>query len=417
MERQAFAEIVTPDEAGRLAAIHRYDILDTPPDGAFDRIAALAARILGTPIATITIVDHDRIWFKAKHGLDAEQVDRAPGLCASAILQDEAYVVTDALLDPRTFENPLVAGAMGVRFYAGAPLITADGYRLGTVNVIDSRPRSITGEQIQTLQDLAAVVVDELELRLAARRVMEARAEVERLGEALQRSSRPPTFPDIPGLEIAAYYRPSNAGLGICGDFYDVFETRPGTWAVAIGDVCGKGVDAAVMMSSVRHRVQALASAGLRPSDLLGRLNSSLLREATDLTFCTICYIEVRPTDPRAHLRISCGGHPLPLLRRADGSVCAAGKPGTLIGAIADASQTDTFEELDAGDMLLLFTDGVIERRTISSHEAEDLLRGALANCPSDGSAEEVLQIISERLPEPLEGLLDDAAMLLLKKS
>jgi signal transduction histidine kinase len=158
-----------PNEAERLAAIRRYDILDTPPDRAFDRVTRLAARLLGVPISTISIVDHDRIWFKSRHGLDTEQIDHAPGLCASAILQEGPWVVADAEVDPRTLDNPLVRGELGLRFYAGVPLRTSDGYNLGTLNVIDTKPREVTEDELATLGDLAAIVVHELDLRLAAR--------------------------------------------------------------------------------------------------------------------------------------------------------------------------------------------------------------------------------------------------------
>ncbi|HXL41553.1 MAG TPA: GAF domain-containing protein, partial [Actinomycetota bacterium] len=160
-------ELIPPDEEQRLEAVRRYAVLDAPPDGALDRIATLAARILHTPIASVTIVDEDRIWFRARHGLDATETERVPGLCASAILKDTPTIVTDAAVDPSTLSNPLVAGGLGLRFYAAAPLITSDGYRLGTLNVIDHEPRDISDDEVATLQDLAAVVVDELELRLA----------------------------------------------------------------------------------------------------------------------------------------------------------------------------------------------------------------------------------------------------------
>jgi GAF domain-containing protein len=153
-----------------MAAVERYAILDTPRDGAFDRITRLASVMLGMPIAIVTIVDHDRIWFKSAEGLSGvEEIDRVPGLCASAILGHEAWVVEDAGIDPRTLANPLVAGEFGLRFYAGSPLETHDGYNLGTLCVIDREPRQLSPEQIEVLDDLAALVVDALELRLAAR--------------------------------------------------------------------------------------------------------------------------------------------------------------------------------------------------------------------------------------------------------
>jgi len=160
-------------ERQRLEAVARYDILDTPPDGAFDRITALAARRFKVPIAIISVVDHDRIWFKSHYGLDIQQIGRDPGLCASAILSNDAYVLVDASLDPRSLANPLVAGEFGLRFYAAAPLVTSDGFGLGTLCIIDKAPRSVTDDDIADLEDLASVVIDQLELRLAAKRAVD----------------------------------------------------------------------------------------------------------------------------------------------------------------------------------------------------------------------------------------------------
>jgi len=163
---------LSQDEGARLAAVRRYDILDTPPDGAFDRVTALAAKIFDVPISIVSIVDEDRIWFKSHHGVDAPQINREVGLCASAILQDDVWVIKDATVDPRTLTNSLVAGELGLRFYAGVPLVTHDGYKLGTFNIIDVAPRELSDDELQMLKDLADIVLDELELRLASRRLM-----------------------------------------------------------------------------------------------------------------------------------------------------------------------------------------------------------------------------------------------------
>lgn len=168
----ADASIIPADEPLRLAAIRRYDILDTPPDGAFDRITALAARRFGVPISIISIVDHDRIWFKSHHGVPVEQIGRDAGLCASAILSNDPHVLTDASIDPRSLANPLVAGDFGLRFYAGVPLTTDDGHNLGTLCIIDKEPRPIDQSQIEDLKDLAAIVMDQIEMQLAARRAV-----------------------------------------------------------------------------------------------------------------------------------------------------------------------------------------------------------------------------------------------------
>jgi two-component sensor histidine kinase len=160
-------------EVQRLAAVRRYDILDTPPDWALDRITAIAARLLNVPIVIVSIVDHDRIWFKSRHGVDVLQVDRAPGLCASCVLQDDPWIVSDAKTDVRALANPLVVGAAGIQFYLGIPLKTHDGFNLGTLCVLDTTPRTPSETDVAQLGDLAAMVMDELELRLAARKAID----------------------------------------------------------------------------------------------------------------------------------------------------------------------------------------------------------------------------------------------------
>ena len=169
--------LLPDNETQRMAAVRRYDILDTPTDGSFDRVTAMAARRFGVPISIVSIVDHDRIWFKSHHGLPVSQIGREPGLCASAILSPDPYLVSDAKADPRTLANPLVAGEFGLRFYAAVPLRTDDGHNLGTLCVIDREPRPIDQGQIEDLKDLASIVMDQLELRISARRAV-SRAEM-----------------------------------------------------------------------------------------------------------------------------------------------------------------------------------------------------------------------------------------------
>lgn len=176
-------------EAERLAAVRRYDILDTPPDGTFDRITAIAADLFSAPISIISLVDHDRIWFKSHRGLDVRQIGRDPGLCASAIQQTDPWILTDARNDPRSLANPLVAGDFGLQFYVGVPLRTHDGFNLGTLCVIDCEIRSVSERQIEQLKHLASVVIDQMELRLAARRAIgDLSLEIERKEAALRRA-------------------------------------------------------------------------------------------------------------------------------------------------------------------------------------------------------------------------------------
>ena len=173
----------TSDEDARLAAVRRYGLLDTAPDAAFDRITALAARVLRAPVSIISIVDHDRIWFKSHQGLELSEITRDPGLCASAILQDEPWVIEDARGDERAADNPLVAGDLGVQFYAGVPLRTFDGHGIGTLCVLDFEPRTLSDDDLATLRDLADLVTRELELRWEAGAVAAARAELVTTGD------------------------------------------------------------------------------------------------------------------------------------------------------------------------------------------------------------------------------------------
>lgn len=159
-------------EIERIKALHKYELLDTPPDGSFNKMAALAAKIFNVPIAIISLVDIDRIWFKSHYGLEINEIGRDPGLCSSAILSDDVYLIEDAKNDPRCLTNPLVVGEFGLQFYAAAPLKTKDGHNLGTFCIIDKRQRYINSDQQEMLKQLASIVVDEIELRLQSRNLI-----------------------------------------------------------------------------------------------------------------------------------------------------------------------------------------------------------------------------------------------------
>lgn len=162
-----YLDDVAPEERARLAAVRRYRLVDQPVEEAYDRIAFVAGALFDTPIATVSLVEQDRVWLAACQGLTGvREVGKEPGLCASVIAQDDVYVVANAAVDPRTLAHPLVRGDLGLRFYAAAPIRTRDGHRLGTVNVIDNRPREATPRQLTALRHLAQMVSDELELRL-----------------------------------------------------------------------------------------------------------------------------------------------------------------------------------------------------------------------------------------------------------
>lgn len=168
------------DEAARLKALRSLDLLDTPPEQDFDDFTLLAAFICGVPISLVSLIDEDRQWFKSKTGLDMDETPRDDAFCAHAIQQEGLFVVPDAAQDPRFRDNPLVAGDMALRFYAGAPLVTPEGQVLGTLCVIDRRPRTLTADQEAALSALARQVM----ARIEPRRQLEERTRAERAQQA-----------------------------------------------------------------------------------------------------------------------------------------------------------------------------------------------------------------------------------------
>ena len=164
--------LLPPNEAQRLEALRRYNILDTPPEESFDRITTLAARLFEVPIALVSLVDEYRAWFKSSYGFDTPEVSRESTMCSFALLYNDILIVPDTRSDPRFACMPFATSEPGLRFYAGAPLVTQDGFNLGTLCLLDSKPRlKLTSSEQATLKDLAAMVVDELELRLAAQKI------------------------------------------------------------------------------------------------------------------------------------------------------------------------------------------------------------------------------------------------------
>lgn len=176
------------NEAQRLKVLWQYEVLDTVPEAVFDDLTGLAAHICEAPIALISLVDEKRQWFKSRVGISARQTSRDISFCAHAILKNGMFIVSDATKDPRFKDNPMVTGRQKIRFYAGVPLRTPDGYALGTLCVLDKKPRKLRPEQKQALLVLARHVAGQLELRRHAGELTRAREQCERQRVELARA-------------------------------------------------------------------------------------------------------------------------------------------------------------------------------------------------------------------------------------
>jgi len=178
---------VPANEKKRLQVLWQYDVLDTVPEEVFDDLTELAASICEAPIALITLVDEKRQWFKSKVGVSVDETSRDVSFCAHAIAQPELFIVADAMKDARFSTNPLVVSEPKIRFYAGAPLVTADGHALGTLCVIDKVPRELRSDQKNALRVLARHVMTQLELRRRSGEVAQLREERDKIFADLQK--------------------------------------------------------------------------------------------------------------------------------------------------------------------------------------------------------------------------------------
>ncbi len=606
---------MTASELRRMEQVRRARLLDTPAESAFDRITALAVDVFDVPIALVTVVDENRIWFKSRMGLGVEEIDREPGLCASAILQDDPWVVEDARNDDRTRANSLVTGDVGLQFYAGAPLRSREGGALGTLCLIDGEPRTFSADQRRLLADLAGLVVDIIALRAGAlgaismahaaaesdaassrelqrelerrRRSEEAqglladatatllrdedlatalgavceralpllgqgvalsridelgfrtthvasvdpaavailgkasdaseevnlddtpavldhvfrtaepllctveealtwpgmpeapglREALEQLGvfqfllvpllvrdravgslsflatepgwtyddghvstavdlaarmgaaienarlhdievdiaDALQRSLLPAVLPVIPGVELAGRYRAAGpADIG--GDFYDVFGNDGSTWTLLLGDVSGKGPEAAAIAGLARYTARALALTDTSPEQILRLMNVAVERQSTASRFLTALCATFHTDGNGLLVDIADAGHMPPLVRRADGTVETIDLRGTILGMFPEATIAATSLRLGPGDALVAYTDGATDARNATG---DFLGVGGLATVLGDIRLRRPANI-AQRLVEAVSAFdggtpQDDLAILVLR--
>jgi sigma-B regulation protein RsbU (phosphoserine phosphatase) len=249
----------------------------------------------------------------------------------------------------------------------------------------------------------------ERELQRSKEQAEESERHSRLLARTLQQSLIPPALPPIPGIDIAAAYRPAGSGDEVGGDFYDVFEVGDGDWVFVIGDVCGKGVEAAVVTALARYTVRAAAARYDRPSEILETLNTALLRHGSG-QFCTVALARLSMRNSRCSVTLCAGGHPLPLLTRAGVTPVPVGLNGTLLGMFDAVVLRDHELVLRPGDQLVFFTDGVTEGRRGNDFYGDERLQVAVAGHTSAGAV--VDRVLHDVLQFQANVPADDIAIL-----
>ena len=402
---------------GRTA--RRLDSLTAPRAvGLFDRVARLAAMVLGTSLGSVTVAGSPSSAGQRCLGAPDMADRQSPleqSLLQSVIESEDRLVIDGALLDLRPSASCPHESA-GVSAWAGFPVRDPHGHVVGALCVTDHLPRRWSAEEVEFLETLAHIASREVALRVA----LQHSAERAELVQTLLESLLPPRLPDIPGLQVAARYVAGGTGAEVIGDFYDVFPSVRGGWGMVVGDVCGKGAPAAKSTALARYTLRAEAHRHGRPSIILAALNQALLDWLTDdPRFLTAIYATARPTLAGASVQISSAGHPLALLRRADGHVQTFGRSGTLLGLLPDPELQDSQTSLRTGDSLILFTDGVTEARGQVDRDlyGDDRLQAVVAGL-DDMSAVHIADAIQQAVLAFTGGKIsDDAVALVLKVS
>ena len=306
--------------------------------------------------------------------------------------------------DDRHFE---LVTELGMRSAMTVPMVARSGTLGAMTFVTGPSGRRFDRRDLELAEELA---------RRCATAVENARLYVERayIARTLQESLLPSELPEIPGLETAARFRPTGEGHDMGGDFYDLFSSGGRGWTVVMGDVCGKGPDAAAVTALARYTLRAAAMRERLPSRGLHVLNEALLRQRTDRRFCTVAYAYLESIESGVRLGFASGGHPLPLLVRPDGDVVPVGAPGTLLGVVPDPSFEDRSVELSPGDALVFYTDGVIEDRGDGGLEEEQLVE-LLSNCAGKGADAIAARVEEEAIRSQGGHPRDDIAVLVLR--
>ena len=402
-------------------------------DVTLDRVASLAVPALGD-WCVIHLVDRDQVPVAAVAHADESKVsllrlahERYPVRLDAAGGVGRSITTGEVLRHDRVTDDVLVRIARDdahlemLRELDFGSIVTvplrARGRQVGAVTVATTPERPLPDGIVDVVVELArraATAIDNAQLHhdLQAQAARSAS-----LAQILQQSLLPPALPNIPGLRLAADYVPATRGMDVGGDFYDVFRLGRGTWGVVVGDVCGHGARAAAVTAFARYTLRATAGQTRSPVRALRLLNDAMRRQHVDgdiHRFVTVIDARIRPRRGAIEVTFAVGGHPLPVLRRADGTTTHVGEHGTLVGILEQVSFHETELVLQAGDRLVIVTDGVIEARRDLDEFGTDRLLDVVAGTGGLSAAEAALAVSAAATAHAQGDLLDDIAVFVL---
>jgi len=374
------------EEEARLAALNRYAILDTEDEEVFDDIVRLVAELCDAPIAVINLIDRDRQWFKSEVGLGVRETPLDISICSHAILQPDVLVVPDLQDDERFTTNPLVTGDPHLRFYAGALLESSDGYPLGTLCVLDYKPRALTEQQERVLRLFAREVMSHMELRLLVRAQATQMEQEREAQETLAKSEEKhrhiaevlqdalllaPPKGAFPGLDVATYYEGAWDEAEVAGDFFDAFALDAGLVALVVGDVTGKGLEAASYTAEIKYALRAFLRESPNPARAMYRLNHYLIeakrldvqRPDAPTQYVALSIAVVEAQTGEVHFSAAGAEPPVVIRSRTDATAETVEIYGPLLGVDLDSEFGTVTTTLEQSDLLVMVTDGVTEMR------------------------------------------------------
>ncbi|MGW5324198.1 PP2C family protein-serine/threonine phosphatase [Rhodococcus pyridinivorans] len=398
-------------EDARLRDVERLELLDTEPEERFDQLVRFARRILGVPMASLSLMDRDRQWFKSIQGLDLIEVPRQNTVCRTVIARayehpdDPALILPDAAADPQFQAIPGIGGDGGIRFYAGYPLFGPTGHPVGTFCIYDTEQRHLDADQLEAFTEIAAW----------AQRELERADELDRAAE-IQRQLLPEPLTES-GVEIATLCLPA---FVVGGDFYDHYPVRDGV-VITVADVMGKGLGAAIVSSAVRSSLRGAA----RVLERFGDSACSVLDTGAALSLAaehladdcertsTFVTALVAALDPATgEVDVADAGHGLAMIRRANGRVDWLDGGGLPIGVLPGTEWKSNCTRLEPGDMLVVCSDGLLDlldedsdrsalEGLVASHRSPDVLVDAVRALVDGQLPLDDVTVVAVRQPAP----------------